>query len=149
MLIGAKKAREVVFTVLRDACMDGDLSTAEAIAAVRDIFSENAKKFYKINIAVESLNSKIDQSPSFAKVDSNSETQDVTLVRILWIDASGQHRCRVRSFVLLFNCYATLFFLGMFSMHFLYGFPQTLFFFFLVGMIDKCVLCSFVEVRCF
>lgn len=99
MLIGAKKAREVVFTVLRDACMDGDLSIAEAIAAVRDIFSENAKQFYKINIAVESLNSKTDQSPSHAKVDSNSETQDVTLVRILWIDASGQHRCRVSSFV--------------------------------------------------
>nr|GMD44510.1 protein fluG [Ipomoea batatas] len=92
--LGAKKAREVVFTVLRDACMDGDLSIAEAIAAVRDIFSENAKQFYKINIAVEALNSKTDQSPSHTKVDSNSEIQDVTLVRILWIDASGQHRCR-------------------------------------------------------
>ncbi|KAI8021236.1 Protein fluG [Camellia lanceoleosa] len=44
--LSAKRAREVVFSVLRDACIDGDLSIPEAIEAAKDIFSENAKKFF-------------------------------------------------------------------------------------------------------
>lgn len=93
--LGAKKGREVVYTVLRDACVDGDLSLPEAIAAVKDIFADNAKKFYSINTAIESLDLKTGQSCSFTKADASGETHHATLVRIIWVDASGQHRCRV------------------------------------------------------
>ncbi|XP_059667554.1 protein fluG isoform X2 [Cornus florida] len=93
--LGAKKAREVVFSVLKDACMDGDLSIPEAVEAVKDIFSENAKQFYKINMAVKSFDSKIAVSPNSVKIETNAPQQDVMLVRIIWVDASGQHRCRV------------------------------------------------------
>ncbi|RAL51658.1 hypothetical protein DM860_010376 [Cuscuta australis] len=93
--LGAKKGRKVVYTVLRDACVDGDLSLPEAIAAVKDIFTENAKKFYSINTALESWDLKTGQSRSFTKTDANCETHHATLVRIIWVDASGQHRCRV------------------------------------------------------
>jgi len=46
---GAKKSREVVFFVLHDACIDGDLSFPEAVEATEDIFTRNAIPFYKIN----------------------------------------------------------------------------------------------------
>ncbi|KAA8516596.1 hypothetical protein F0562_016898 [Nyssa sinensis] len=92
--LGAKKAREVIFTVLNDACIDGDLSVPEAVEAAKDIFAENAKQFYKINVAAKSLDSKNALSPNFVKIETNS-SQDLTLVRIIWVDASGQHRCRV------------------------------------------------------
>ncbi|GFQ00888.1 protein flug, partial [Phtheirospermum japonicum] len=67
--LGAKKAREIVFDVLRDSCIHGDLTISEAVQAAKDIFS------VKLNI--------------------NASAQGVAYVRILWIDASGQHRCRV------------------------------------------------------
>ncbi|KAG5632075.1 hypothetical protein H5410_003792 [Solanum commersonii] len=47
--LGAKKAREVVFNVLWDACVHDDLSITEAIAIVKANFAENAKKFYKLD----------------------------------------------------------------------------------------------------
>lgn len=47
---GAKNAREVVFTVLRDACIDGELSVPEAVEAAKDLFARNAIQFYKITI---------------------------------------------------------------------------------------------------
>lgn len=95
---GAKKAREVVYSVLRDACVDGDLSISEALEAVKDIFADNAKEFYKINVAVKSVNLENAASPHFLKVATEGSQQDVALVRILWVDTSGQHRCRVRHF---------------------------------------------------
>ncbi|XP_052730962.1 protein fluG isoform X2 [Vigna angularis] len=49
--LGAKKSREVVFSVLRDACIDGDLSVPEAVEAAKDIFARNAIHFYKITPA--------------------------------------------------------------------------------------------------
>ncbi|PHU05595.1 hypothetical protein BC332_26417 [Capsicum chinense] len=93
--LGAKIAREVVFSVLRDACIDGDLSIPEALAVVKHIFAETAKKFYKLNVSsrysdVEPLH----LSTSFKK-EQNSPLTDVTLVRVMWIDFSGMHRCRV------------------------------------------------------
>ncbi|KAL6987313.1 glutamine synthetase [Sarracenia purpurea var. burkii] len=91
----AKRAREVVFSVLRDACIDGDLSIPEAIEAVKDIFLENAKKFYKINLDVKHFDSKIGLSHNFVKAETDALQPDVALVRIIWVDASGQHRCRV------------------------------------------------------
>lgn len=93
--LGAKRSREVVFSVLRDACIDGDLSLPEALEAVRDIFAENAKKFYNIDIGVKSLDSKHVVLPTSVKEKTSFPEQDIVLVRIMWIDASGQHRCRV------------------------------------------------------
>lgn len=93
--LGAKKAREVVYSVLRDACVDGDLSISEALEAVKDIFADNAKEFYKINVAVKPVNLENAVSPHFLKVATEGSQQDVGLVRILWVDTSGQHRCRV------------------------------------------------------
>ncbi|PQQ19780.1 protein fluG [Prunus yedoensis var. nudiflora] len=58
--LGAKKSREVVFSVLRDACAD-----------------ENSV------------------SPNFVKVNGNDSEDDVSFVRVIWSDASGQQRCRV------------------------------------------------------
>ncbi|CAB4284362.1 unnamed protein product [Prunus armeniaca] len=93
--LGAKKAREVVFSVLRDACADGDLSIPEAIEAAKDIFSQNAIQFYKINYSVKSSGSENRVSPNFVKVNGNDSEDDVLFVRVIWSDASGQQRCRV------------------------------------------------------
>ncbi|KAM3288208.1 protein fluG isoform X1 [Capsicum chacoense] len=93
--LGAKKAREVVFSVLCDACVDGDLSIPEAIAAVKDIFAENAKQFYKLDVSSRYSDVKPFLSSSFQEEELNGSLKDVTFVRILWIDTSGQHRCRV------------------------------------------------------
>ncbi|XP_024990589.1 protein fluG isoform X2 [Cynara cardunculus var. scolymus] len=98
--LGAKRAREVVFSVLRDACNEGDLSIPEALEAVTDIFAENAKMFYKINNAVKSriprhVSDTLAKLDNHVKQEFNSTLQDVVLVRVIWVDASGQHRCRV------------------------------------------------------
>lgn len=85
----------MVFSVLRDACIDGDLSIPEALAVVKDIFAETAKQFYKIDVS--SRYSDVEPhhlSTSFQKEQNDSLT-DVTLVRVMWLDFSGQHRCRV------------------------------------------------------
>ncbi|KAL3646816.1 hypothetical protein CASFOL_009360 [Castilleja foliolosa] len=92
--LGAKKAREIVFDVLRDSCIHGDLSISEAVQAAKDIFSENSRQLYKIKPISESCNSNDPASPSL-KLDINGSSKGVSYVRILWIDASGQHRCRV------------------------------------------------------
>ncbi|KAK6126238.1 hypothetical protein DH2020_040010 [Rehmannia glutinosa] len=92
--LGAKKAREIVFAVLRDACADGDLSIPEAVQAAKDIFSENARQFYKIKAVSESFDSN-DIASLPVKLDINASVQDVALVRVIWVDTSGQHRCRV------------------------------------------------------
>ncbi|KAJ8535525.1 hypothetical protein K7X08_023245 [Anisodus acutangulus] len=129
--LGAKRACEVVFSVLRDAMVEGDLSITKAIAAVTDIFAENAKKLYKLHkLDVPSNDSDIEPhilspfmkedlhgslkdssidsdvepyiSSYFQNEELNGSSKDVTLVRIIWIDASGQHRCRV-SFTFAFK----------------------------------------------
>ncbi|MCD7448361.1 hypothetical protein HAX54_041096 [Datura stramonium] len=76
----AKIVREVVFSVLRDACIDGDLSIPEALAVVKDIFAETAKKFYKLDVS--SRYSDVEPhhlSTSFQK-EQNGSLTDVTLV---------------------------------------------------------------------
>ncbi|KAL6141892.1 hypothetical protein ACLB2K_060178 [Fragaria x ananassa] len=93
--LGAKKAREVVFSVLREACADGDLSIPEAIEAAKDIFSQNAVQFYKIDLAVRSSGSANSLSSNFVKLKSNDLENHVSFVRVFWADASGQQRCRV------------------------------------------------------
>ncbi|KAL5137014.1 Protein fluG [Glycine soja] len=47
--LGAKNSREVVFSVLHDACIDGELSIPEAVEAAKDILARNAIRFYKIS----------------------------------------------------------------------------------------------------
>ncbi|XP_027936135.1 protein fluG-like [Vigna unguiculata] len=47
--LGSKNAREVVFSVLRDACIDGELLILEAVEAAKDILARNAIRFYKIS----------------------------------------------------------------------------------------------------
>ncbi|KAK4765798.1 hypothetical protein SAY87_007440 [Trapa incisa] len=92
--LGAKKAREVVFIVLRDACRDGDLSLPEAVKAARDILSGNATPFYNIK-RVPKSDSNSYESPNFVKLSSTVPQTNASLVRVIWVDASGQHRCRV------------------------------------------------------
>ncbi|PNX98172.1 nodulin 6 [Trifolium pratense] len=46
--LGAKNAREVVFTVLRDSCIDGDITVSEAVEVAKDLFARNSINFYKI-----------------------------------------------------------------------------------------------------
>ncbi|KAJ1419453.1 Glutamine synthetase, catalytic domain [Sesbania bispinosa] len=87
---GAKKSREVVFSVLRDACIDGDLSIAEAVEAAKDIFARNAIHFYKISVATSAVSS----HNNFPQKWNDGLETDVSLVRIIWIDNSGQQRCR-------------------------------------------------------
>lgn len=106
VFIGAKKTREIIFSVLRDACCDGDLTVDEAIEAAKDILARNAIKLYKINIDAKAFNSKDILSWNSMNIDNSSLDNGVSLVRILWVDASGQHRCRVSVFSLKFSSLA-------------------------------------------
>ncbi|XP_052113421.1 protein fluG [Arachis duranensis] len=92
--LGAKWSREVVFAVLRDACIDGDLSIPEAVEAAKDIFARNAIRFYKIS-PTNSLASSEYNVVSKLNTSSSSLESDSSLVRIIFVDGSGQHRCRV------------------------------------------------------
>ncbi|KAK2454916.1 glutamine synthetase [Trifolium repens] len=47
--LGAKNARKVVFTVLRDSCIDGDITVPEAVEIAKDLFARNSINFYKIS----------------------------------------------------------------------------------------------------
>ncbi|KAH7853720.1 hypothetical protein Vadar_005910 [Vaccinium darrowii] len=93
--LAAKRARKVIFSVLQDACIDGDLSIPEATEAVKDIFSENAKKFYGSKLDFTPTDCKANVSSNYVKMGFDAIQTDVALVRIIWVDASGQHRCRV------------------------------------------------------
>uniref|UniRef100_A0A453N108 GS catalytic domain-containing protein n=1 Tax=Aegilops tauschii subsp. strangulata TaxID=200361 RepID=A0A453N108_AEGTS len=89
--LGAKWARDVVYRVLSAACEDGDLTIQEAIEAVEDIFRRNALHLYKLNVFHEKTTSIDDNTISSS---SCLGKDDVILVRMVWNDASGQHRCR-------------------------------------------------------
>uniref|UniRef100_A0ACD5ZJH8 Uncharacterized protein n=1 Tax=Avena sativa TaxID=4498 RepID=A0ACD5ZJH8_AVESA len=94
--LGTKRAREVVYRVLSAACKDGDLTIHEAIEAVEDIFRRNALNLYRLNVANESVQqntTSIDGTSTSSL--SCSEKDGVLFVRMVWNDASGQHRCRV------------------------------------------------------
>ncbi|XP_074276487.1 protein fluG [Silene latifolia] len=92
--LGAKRAREVIFSVLKDACIDGDLSIGEALEAAKDLFAENAIRFYKINLSGKS-NLKTNTALHPGTIAEIVPKSNITLVRILWVDTSGQCRCRV------------------------------------------------------
>lgn len=94
--VGAKKAREMVFKVLWDACIDGNLSITEALVAVNDIFAQNAKQFYKLDASSRYSDAESQSlSSPFQKEELNDPLTDVKLVRLMWLDFSAQHRCRV------------------------------------------------------
>ncbi|CAL1398298.1 unnamed protein product [Linum trigynum] len=93
--LGAKKARECVLSVLQDACRDGDLTVAEAVEAARDIFSQNAIQLYKINFDSDAIQSRKVFPTNSLKLDDEVPATGVSFVRVIWVDASGQHRCRV------------------------------------------------------
>ncbi|XP_022978991.1 protein fluG-like [Cucurbita maxima] len=95
--LGAKKSRDVVLSVLQDACIDGDLSISEAVEAVNDMFSQNAMKLYKINLMTESSMPN-NSTFSIPLMKTNVVQEDAKLVRIIWVDASGQRRCRAVPF---------------------------------------------------
>ncbi|KAJ4904775.1 glutamate-ammonia ligase [Raphanus sativus] len=94
--LGAKKAREVIFLVLRDACVSGDLSLMEAIDAAKDILSRNAIAFYKLDVDTSSsiLQSRI-APKSQMEVPMHVQEDSSSFVRVIWVDTSGQQRCRV------------------------------------------------------
>lgn len=93
--VGAKKAREMVFKVLWDACIDGNLSITEALVAVNDIFAQNAKQFYKLDASSRYSDVESQSLSSSQKEELNGPLTDVKLVRLMWLDFSAQHRCRV------------------------------------------------------
>ncbi|KAG2329124.1 hypothetical protein Bca52824_000304 [Brassica carinata] len=92
--LGAKKAREVIFLVLRDACASGDLSLMEAIDAAKDIFSRNAIAFYKLDIDASSSSPQSSISPKSQMKEPDAQEDSSSFVRIIWVDTSGQQRCR-------------------------------------------------------
>ncbi|KMZ72475.1 hypothetical protein ZOSMA_163G00200 [Zostera marina] len=50
----SKNARDVIYSVLSDACDDGDLTISEAIEAVPAIFRQNALNFYDFSKVIKS-----------------------------------------------------------------------------------------------
>ncbi|KAM0938864.1 putative glutamine synthetase, catalytic domain, metal-dependent hydrolase [Dioscorea sansibarensis] len=91
--LGAKRAREVVFSVLSGACDDGDLTISEAVEAAEDIFRQNTLRFYNMNHVIGSMSCKNSEpGKSESKI---APSDDIVFVRLMWIDTSGQHRCRV------------------------------------------------------
>ncbi|CAH2064248.1 unnamed protein product, partial [Thlaspi arvense] len=92
--LGAKKAREVIFLVLRDACASGDLSLMEAIDAAKDIFSRNAIAFYKLHLDTNTSSPQSRISPKSQMKEPDVQGDTSSFVRIIWVDTSGQQRCR-------------------------------------------------------
>ncbi|WCJ34437.1 glutamate-ammonia ligase catalytics glutamate-ammonia ligase [Euphorbia peplus] len=92
--LGAKKARELVFSVLCDTCSNGDLTVAEAIKVANDILANNSVNFYNIDMSRSTFGLKRNISANSANIASPPES-GISFVRIIWVDASGQHRCRV------------------------------------------------------
>ncbi|CAN1275939.1 Protein fluG [Linum perenne] len=92
--LGAKKARECLFSVLQDACRDGDLTVAEAVEAARDILAQNAIRLYKINVDADSILSREIVSNSSLNFNDRASETGISFVRVIWVDTSGQHRCR-------------------------------------------------------
>lgn len=88
----------MVFNVLQDTCTAGDLSVQEAITAAVDMFAGNAKEFYKLNVVEKPFNSKNFASPNSLTEEKHVSKEDLKLVRVIWVDTSGQHRCRVSLF---------------------------------------------------
>lgn len=93
---GTKQARKVLYTVLCSACEDGDLTIPEAVDAIKGIFKENSWQFYNLKEKLAPLD--FGSVSSSVVLNEHTRSSDgITFVRVLWVDASGQHRCRVSS----------------------------------------------------
>ncbi|GLT92282.1 hypothetical protein SLE2022_101260 [Rubroshorea leprosula] len=99
--LGAKKACGVIFSVLCDACIDGDLPVAEATEAAKGIFGRNAIEFYKINAGLKFSDLRASSTPCFDV--ENAVDTGASFVRSIRVDASGRYRYRVRFLFLSIN----------------------------------------------
>lgn len=88
-----KRARDVIYSVLTDACDDGDLTIPEAIRAAEGIFNKNALNFYKSDKFIGSLVGS--HSLDVRSKVYVEQPKDITFVRLVWADTCGQRRCRV------------------------------------------------------
>lgn len=95
--LGAKWARKVIVSVLSDACDGGDLSIQEAIEAAQNIFRDNAVSFYKLDeYSTQNVISEVGMSATNSQIlDLEANKGKPKFVRLLWVDSSGQQRCRV------------------------------------------------------
>lgn len=59
--------------------------------------------FYRTNLDFTPLDSKTHVSTNFVKIGCDALQSDVSFVRIIWVDASGQHRCRVSHLFYIFS----------------------------------------------
>ncbi|KMZ58598.1 hypothetical protein ZOSMA_75G00310 [Zostera marina] len=91
--LGVKRARDVIYSVLTDACDDGDLTIPEAIRAAEGIFNKNALNFYKSDKFIGSLVGS--HSLDVRSKVYVEQPKDITFVRLVWADTCGQRRCRV------------------------------------------------------
>lgn len=68
----------------------------EAIDAAKDILSRNAIAFYKLDVDTSSsiLQSRI-APKSQMEVPMHVQEDSSSFVRVIWVDTSGQQRCRV------------------------------------------------------
>ncbi|XP_078427645.1 nodulin/glutamine synthase-like protein [Wolffia australiana] len=89
--LGSKQARKVVYSVLCDACESGDITIPEALKAIKGIFKDNAFQFYNLKEKI----APVDFSSSTAITNYDQPSDQTTFVRIIWVDNSGQQRCRV------------------------------------------------------
>ncbi|KAG0486133.1 hypothetical protein HPP92_008228 [Vanilla planifolia] len=92
--LGTKRAREVLFHVLSKACEDGDLTINDALQAIKDIFRENALRLYNLSAIIGSVEYKSTITTENS-LKASKLVEDVVFVRIIWVDTSGQQRCRV------------------------------------------------------
>lgn len=96
--LGVKWAREILLHVLSEACTHGDLLFEEALKAADDILRNNALSLYKLELQLQdtSQGSKERASYSYNSLARFSQSDSsATHVRLLWVDGSGQRRCRV------------------------------------------------------
>jgi len=73
----------------------------EAIDAAKDIFSRNSIGFYKLNIDTDSSSPQNIISPKLKIKEPDVQEDSSSFVRIIWVDTSGQQRCRVSFFFLV------------------------------------------------
>ncbi|KAK6942729.1 Amidohydrolase-related, partial [Dillenia turbinata] len=71
---------ETYYLVLRDACIEGDLSISEAAEAAKDIFSQNAKEFYKIDVTSSSCGTIKTESHNILERGSSASKGDIVYV---------------------------------------------------------------------
>eukprot|EP00252_Welwitschia_mirabilis_P011169 TRINITY_DN2511_c0_g1_i1.p1 TRINITY_DN2511_c0_g1~~TRINITY_DN2511_c0_g1_i1.p1 ORF type:complete len:844 (+),score=165.73 TRINITY_DN2511_c0_g1_i1:452-2983(+) len=93
--LGAKWAHKVLSAALSDACNAQDLSVHEAIEVAQKILRDTALLFYKLDGTAILGSTNEDNAVSNHSQISSQMPEKLSLVRLLWIDCSGQHRCRV------------------------------------------------------